>query len=135
MAMNGTDILLLVNTGTEAAPAYEVVGSQRDVTFDESNAEIDFSSKESRAFRGAAGRYKATLSLEALYVPDDAAYLELKAAMRDGSLVMVLREEEGMSLETADAFLTSLSEKAPDQNEATVSVSLTVDGEWTEVGS
>lgn len=135
MAMNGADVLLYVNTGTPAAPAYEVVGSQRDVTFDESNEEIDFSSKDSRAFRGTAGRYKATVSLDALYVPDDDAYLALKAAMRNGDLILIERIEVDGVDEIADAFLTSLSEKAPDQAEATVSVSLTVDGEWTAVGT
>jgi len=29
MAMNGSDVLILVNTGTAAVPVYEAVGSQR----------------------------------------------------------------------------------------------------------
>ena len=135
MAMNGTDILLLVNTGTEAVPAYEAVGSQRDVTFDEATAEIDVSSKDSRSTRVLAGRYKATLSLDALYVPTDEAYLALKAAMRDGDLILVARQESDVTTETANALITSLSEKGPDQGEATVSISMTIDDVWTEVGS
>jgi len=121
--VNGTDILVLVS-GT-------AVGSQRDCSFDESNEEIDMSSKDSRAYRVIAGRYKASLSLDALYVPDDASYQALKTALRDGSLIQVNREEDGTTLETADAIVTKLSEKGPDQGPATVSISLTIDNGWT----
>jgi len=135
MAMNGTDLLLLANTGTPTVPVYEVVGSQRDVTFDEGTEEIDFSSKDSRAFRVGAGRYKATLSLDALYVPTDAAYLALREAHRDGELILVARQEEGVTTETADALITTMSGSFPDQGEATISIDLTVDGFWTELVS
>ena len=135
MAMNGTDVLLLVNTGTAAVPVYEAVGSQRDVNFDEATEEIDVSSKDSRAKRVLPGRYSANLSLDALYVPTDDAYLALQSAMRDGDLILVAREEEETTTETATALITSLSESFPDQGEATISISLTIDGEWTEVGS
>ena len=135
MSMNGTDVLLLVNIGTPAVPSYQAVGSQRDVSFDETTAEIDVSSKDARGTRVLAGRYKAALSLDALYVPTRDDYDALKAAMRDGELILVARQEEGVTLETADALVTSMSEAFPDQAEATISVALTVDDMWTEVGS
>lgn len=135
MAMSGTDVLLLVNTGTAAVPAYEAVGSQRDVNFDENTAEIDVSSKESRGSPVLAGRYKATLSLDALYVPTNDAYLALRDAMRDGDLILVARQEDEVTTETSDALITSLSERFPDQGEATISISLSIDDMWTEVGS
>lgn len=120
--MNGSDVLLLVE-GT-------VVGYQRDVTFEEATEAIDVSSKESRARRVTAGRYSASVSLDALYVPDDVAYQSLKSAMRTGALVTVLRQEDGVALEHAEALVTALSEKAPDQDAATLSVELVIDGEW-----
>lgn len=135
MAMNGTDILLQVNTGTILVPVYETVGSQRDVTFEETSEEIDVSSKDGRAKRVLAGRYGASVSLDALYVPTDAAYQSLKDAMRNGDLIKVLRQESGASLEEATALVTSLSEAGPDQGEATISISLTIDGEWAEVAT
>lgn len=135
MAMNGADVLILVNTGTPAAPVMEIVGSQRDATFDETTAEIDVSSKDSRSMRVLPGRYGSTVSLEALYVPTDAAYLVLKNAMRDGDFVTIRRQEEDADLEEADAIVTSLSEAAPDQDGCTVSISLRIDGDWSEVGS
>ena len=133
MAMNGTNILLLVNTATPGAPVYEVVGSQRDATFEETTDEIDVSSKDGRAKRVLPGRYSATISLDALYVPSNSAYQALQDAMRNGTLIKVLREEGGVSLEEATALVTSLSEAGPDQGEATVSIALTIDGEWVEI--
>ena len=129
--MNGADVLLLVNLGTDGDPDWSVVGSQRDVTFDESTEEIDVSSKDSRARRVIPGRYGSTISLDALYVPDDSAYLALKDAMRDGEIIQVQRQESGAALEYADAVITGLSEGMPDQGEATVSADLTIDGMWS----
>ena len=135
MAMNGTDVLLLVNTGTAAVPVYEAVGSQRDVSFDEATEEIDVSSKDSRAKRVLPGRYSASLSLDALYVWTDDGYRALRGAMRDGELILVAREDDGTTIETADALITSLSESFPDQGEGTISIAMTIDDFWTELES
>ncbi len=135
MAMNGADLLLLANTGTPGVPAYSVVGSQRNATFDESTDTIDISSKDSRAQRVLPGRYKGTISLDALYVPTDAAYQALKNANRNGELILVAREEAGVVVETVDAKIDSISEKFPDQADSTISISLTIDGFWAEIGS
>jgi len=135
MAMNGSDVVLLVNTRTKLVPAYEIVGSQRDVSFEETTEEIDVSSKDGRAKRVIAGRYASSISLDALYVPSDTAYQALKDAKRNGELILVAREENEVTLETANALITSMSESFPDQGEATISISLTIDDVWTVVGS
>lgn len=135
MAMNGTDLLLLVNTGTPLAPTYEAVGCQRDATLEETTDTIDVSCKDSRAQRVLPGRYSATISLDALYVPTDDAYLALRDANRDGELILVARQVDGVVTETVTAKLDTISEAFPDQDAATISVSLTIDGFWTEVGS
>jgi predicted secreted protein len=135
MAMNGTDVLLLVNTGTPAVPVYEAVGEQRDVSFEESTEEINVSSKNSRAKRVLPGRYSGSISLDHLYVWTQTGYQELRDAMRDGELILVAKQEDGVTLETVDALVTSLSESFPDQGEGTVSISLTIDGFWTELVS
>lgn len=135
MPINGSDIMLLVNTGTPIVPAYELVGSQRDVNFEETSEEIDVSSKDSRAKRVLAGRYGASISLDALYVPTDEAYQALRDANRAGELILVAREYDGVTQETASALITSMSESFPDQGEGTISISLTIDGEWVEVTS
>lgn len=134
--LNGSDIVILANTsGDNDSPSYEVVGCQRDVTFTETRDEIDVSSKCDGARRILPGRYSASLSLDALYVPDDTAYNALREAHRDGELVLVARQEENVTIETAKALITTMSETFPDQSEATISMSLTIDGTWTVVGS
>lgn len=135
MTMNGTDFLLLANTGTAESPAYEVVGCQRDGSVDENTAAIDVSCKDSRSQRVLAGRYSSSVSLDSLYVPSDSAYAALKAAMRSGSLILIARQIAGVVEETANALVESLSEAFPDQSEATVSIGLTIDGDWEAVGT
>jgi len=135
MAMNGTDILVLVNTGTALLPVYQVVGSQRDVKFNEKNDTIDVSSKDQREQRVLAGRYSCDVSFDALYVSSDAGYQALKTAMRAGNLIKILRQESGAALEEANAIVTGLSEAGPDQDAATVSVDMTIDDQWVEIGT
>jgi TP901-1 family phage major tail protein len=123
MAMNGTDILIAIDG--------DIVGSQRDVSYEETTEEIDVSSKDGRAGRYLPGRYGATMSLDALYVPTDTAYLALQAAMRNGTTVDVWSMEEAIVIESATAIVTSLTRSGPDQGEAVVKCSLRIDGEWT----
>jgi TP901-1 family phage major tail protein len=122
MALNGSDILIAIDG--------DIVGSQRDVTFDETSEEIDVSSKDQREMRVLYGRYGSTLSLDSLYVPDDAAYLMLQSAIRNATFVEVVVVEEGVVTESADAIVTTLSRNAPDQGEATCSIGLRIDGAW-----
>lgn len=123
VGMNGANILIYIDG--------ELVGSQRNVVFAQANDEIDVSSKEARGKRVLAGRYSATINLDALYVPTDAGYLALQAAVRNGTKVEVWREEDGGVLESACAIVTALSEAGPDQAECTMSCTLVVDGDWT----
>lgn len=132
---NGTDLLVLVNTGTPAVPVYEAVGCQRDATIEESSDTIDVSCKDSRAQRVLPGRFSGTVSLDHLYIPTDAGYQALQAANRDGELILLAKEWQGVVTETVDAKVDSISESYPDQAEAVVSVSLTIDGFWAAVGS
>lgn len=135
MAMNGTDLLLLANVGTEETPSYQVVGCQRDATFNENLDLIDVSCKEERAKRVLPGRSTGTISLTGLYVPDDQAFAALKNATREGLNILVAREEFGVVTETASVMVSSFSESFPDQGPATISVSMEVSGAWVAVGS
>lgn len=125
MSRVGTDVLVVIEG--------EVVGCQRDVTFTENTAAIDVSCKEQREQRVLAGRYSSEITLDSLYVHDDTGYLSLVAAMRNGDLVTVIRREPAGEAgdSTAEALVTSISDRFPDAAESTVSVSLTIDGAWS----
>lgn len=127
MAMNGTDVLILIDG--------VAVGSQRNATINETTAEIDVSSKDAREMRVLAGRYGSTISLDGLYVPTNAAYLSLQSAMRNGTFVTVRVSEDAVEVEEAEAIVTALNRAAPDQDAATVSITLRIDGAWTAVGT
>lgn len=135
MAINGFDVLLLVNTGSDAAPTWTAVGSQRNVTFEETTASIDASSKDQREKRVLPGRYAATVSLDALYVPDDSAFLALQTANRAGELIKIRRERADTAEEEATALITSMTDEHPDQDASTISVDLEIDGAWSAVSS
>lgn len=131
MAMNGADVLLLVNTGTDAAPTWTAVGSQRNVTFTEERDMIDVSTKESPNRRVIPGRYSATVELESLYVPDDNALTLLRTAIRQGTKVQVMRQEASNNVEKAYGYISNREEEMPDQAECTVSVTVEIDDGWT----
>lgn len=131
MALNGADVLILVNTGTLGTPVWTVVGSQRDLSLSEGVASIDASSKASPNEVVQGGRYSAKISFGALYVPGDAAYTRLRSDFRARTLVQVRVRESGTDIEKADALITKLDKNAPDQGETTVSIDLTVSGGWT----
>lgn len=132
--MNGTDVLILLPISDGAGGTlYEPLASQRDASLEESNDTIDRSSKDARERRVRAGRYEASLSLEALYVPSDDKYAALNAALRDGTTLVVRVQESGAATEEADAIVTSLSKEFPDQDEATVSAEFAIDGAWRTV--
>lgn len=129
MGINGSDVLLYAEDAPGSGNII-VIGSQRDVSFDESSAVIDMSSKDSRAQRVDYGRYSATVKLGALYVPTDTAMIALKQAIRQGLKIVARRVMSGTTVESASAVVTGKSESFPDQGEAVVSVDLTIDGEW-----
>ena len=55
--------------------------------------------------------------------------------MLDGTPILVARSIEGVTTEIATAIVTDLSPEGPDQEAATVSVELSIDNFWQEVGS
>lgn len=133
MALNGADVLLYANTGTPGVPVWTVVGSQRDVTISEDTAVIDGSSKDGRQARVQAGRYSSTLSLDAVYVPGDAAFAALKSNFRAGTLIKVRIRESGVDKEEGNMLITSLERNHPDQEESTVSIDMQLDGSYTSL--
>jgi len=135
MSMNGSDILLLMNTGTEVAPVYEVLGSQRGASFTESTANRDASSKDSRAQMVEPGRYSSTVSGEALYVPTEDGYQALLDAMRDGTKILIRASEDAIEIEQASCVVNTITRNAPDQETALCTFELTVDGDWVELTS
>jgi len=131
MAVNGTQMLLLVNVGTAAVPIYEAVASQKDLGIEQASEEIDVSNKNSgRYAEFIPGRYSSTISLEALYVENEASYGVLQQSCEFGIPLKVRREYAGVAKKEADVFVTSLSEAFPDMGPSVVTAALRVSGPW-----
>lgn len=131
--MNGTDVLLQVNTGTDAVPVWTTVAAQRDASVSRSNDTIDFSSKDSRHWDGAAGRAESELSLDGLVpVAGEAGFDALLAAWEDGTLIGVQQQRAGAAFKLAKGIVTKMDEEYPDQGESTFSASVKIAGQWTD---
>jgi hypothetical protein len=129
---NGTDVILLANIGTDVAPNYVVVGSQTDVKFDEKNATIDLSNKQSGRFKEwIPGRWEGTVTLDHLYVPQEQGFLALRNASRNGTMIRVMRQEFGNQIEWSEGLVSQISEQYKDQAAATVQVVVNISGGWT----
>jgi hypothetical protein len=124
MAANGNSVTLLVNTFS--------VGGQTNVTFNENRDTFDTSKKGDDKRTLSAGRYSANVTLDNLFVDGDSAYTALQTAVRGGTTVTIVRGDSGGStIESATAYVTSLSANFPDMDNSTVSVTLEVTGAWS----
>jgi Phage tail tube protein len=110
---------------------YTAVGSQIQAKFDEKTKAIDITNKSSRNKVFIPGEYDATVTLDHLYIPTDGAYAQLKSAMRNGTTVMVQRQESGAAAEQANAIVTQMSGDFKDKSPATIAVTMQITGPWT----
>ncbi|KKM28120.1 hypothetical protein LCGC14_1567920 [marine sediment metagenome] len=131
MSINGNEVLILADT--DGAGTFAAVASQTEASIDESNDIIDQSSKDARERKVAAGRYEASVSFGALFVPTDAAFTALKAALRNGTKIKLREQEQGTPIHEYLAVITSMTRDYPDQDNATISLEAAVDGAVTVI--
>lgn len=132
MALDGTNVVLLANTGTPSVPVWSRVAAQKNVQFSEDTAEIDASSKDDgQNATFIPGRNSATIALEHLREVGDAGFAALRSAKRNRQLILVRRQEFGNDLEEANALVTNISDSYPDSEAGTVSIALRVSGAWS----
>ncbi len=126
--MDGSDLMLMVDTSATETPNYVLVACQRGFTYSGSRSEIDVSCKNEDVTRVIGGRMKETLTLESLYAPSDAAYQKLMTAFLAGTKVKVAEQEEGVTKRKGYAYIISMSKAAPMDGGVTFSANLTIDG-------
>lgn len=130
MAMDGKNILVLADTG---AGTYAAVAEQTGLSWENTTNLITADSKDDDHTKWIAGKRDGTLSLEAAYVPDDAAYQAIKDAQASGTAVILRRSESGLEVEEAEAFVSTISGDAPDNDRATISIEFQLNEDWTTV--
>lgn len=130
--MRGQDILILANTGTDAAPVWDIVGGQRSATVTEENETIDMTSKDSGgAMDYDYGLYSWNISCDGVYVPSETAYAKLRTAMRAKEAIKVRLQEDGENVLEGNAVITSMEWEGPYDAEATYSLELQGTGRLT----
>ena len=129
--MNGADVLIYVQIGGQ----YVVVGSQRNVSIGKTMDTYDTSSKDSDDETSEAGRLHSGIELDGLYVPSDAAQAAIDAAYKAKSAVLVEVKENTVETETASCWITRFTKNHPDQEASTFTLSLHVNGGWSEAGT
>lgn len=131
--INGSLVVVQVNTGTVALPVWTTVGGQRDLTKSGTLALIDFSSKDQRAEVVGGGRWTGELTFSNLYVPGAAEMALLSGANESGDVVQVRKFENGVAVETAEGVVTDFSEQHPDMDASTVDITIHISGGWVDV--
>lgn len=129
--INGADVLIYLDTG-DSVENWVVVGGQRDVSINEDIALVNISHKLSGAYgEFLPGRITGTMTLDAVWIPNNAALTALKNATRSRTLVRLQRYYLA-AVEEAEFVITSKAESFPDQAEGTVSLNFQQSGAWVE---
>ena len=126
---NGADVVLAFFDGA----SYNVLGSQRGLTVGKTTDILDSSSKENVDATHLYGRRHSTMSLDALFIETEQAYLDLKAAYDNQTQILVRRRRLGNDVEQASCLVAELSESEPDNDVATFRTELTITGGWAAV--
>ena len=127
---NGSDVVVQINKGTDVAPEWMTVASQRNVVIQEGRTTIDTSSKESANETHLPGRYSSTFTLDHCFVDGAGSLQELRWRHRNGTQVRVRTVSLGENDEQALCTITNLTTTFADQQTATVNMSFKLSGQW-----
>lgn len=134
MAMDGAQVLVLVpvddGTGTME---YKPVAEQTSLSVENTHNLIEATSKDSTHTKWLYGKEDDTMSLEALYVPDDQAMKAIRDAKKNREMVILRRSENGTEVEEAEALIETMSYEWPDNDNSTVAVDFQLNESWREV--
>lgn len=131
--IDGAAVLVLVNLGDDVTPNWMPVAEQTNLSTESTRNLIEASSKDSDHTKWIYGKQDDTVSLEALYVPNDAAFKALGDAMKNKKTVVLRRTENGTDIEEATALVSTISKEWPDNDASTVSVEFQLDEPWTPI--
>lgn len=133
MSMDGAQVLLMVNAGSEASPNFVEVGEQTNLSRETTRNLIEVTSKQDDHQRWIYGKQGDTVSLESLYIANDSGLQQLRDAQKNKNKILLRRKEAGSEVEEATALIETISDEWPDNDSSTVSVDMTLDSEWSAV--
>lgn len=130
--IRGIDILVSVNTGTEALPVYTAVGGQRGATLNRSSETIDVSNKVSGDWKKSiSGLKEWSVDADGLLALTDAGFEALETAFNNSVEVLIQIAKGTDLVYSGNAIITDFPIEAPYDDVATYSVSFTGTGALT----
>lgn len=133
--IDGASVLLMVNMGDDETPNWTAVAEQTGLSTENSRNLIEASSKDSDHTKWIYGKQDGTVTLESLYVPNDAAFKAIEEAMNNKEVVILRRTENGEDIEEATALVSTISKEWPDNDASTCSAEFQLDEPWTPISS
>lgn len=135
MGMNGSKILIAVNTASEGSPNYTAIPCQTSGEYALAVDTIDTSCKDSADDTNLPGARSRTVSVETRLAawpdivasPSGAAQVVRKAA-ETGEQVQGAIVVDAATVETFTATITSLTISAPREDDTTLSMDLAISG-------
>lgn len=141
-AYNGAKVMVRVNMGTDAAPNYVSVAAQTGLSREKSVEMLDASVKGSKHKESSYGQHEGSFTLEALSSFKDGSQQRLSDAQDDEEIIMLryVVDKTAISdtatediVKEAPALISSISEEAANNENATFSCELTLNDFWEDV--
>lgn len=132
--MRGVEVLVKVNTGTEALPSYTAILGQKGGTFNRGYDTIDMTSKDNSGWADSDyGNGNWSISVDGNLEATDPALDKLEDAFMAAEVVKVQFAFPSGKAYEGDAVITDFSIEAPHDDVATYSLELTGKGQYTEI--
>lgn len=133
MSMDGSDVLLMVDVGTDTEEDYVAVASQQDLTVSESRDIRDVTSKIHDHKRREYGEMDTTASLESLYVDGDDGEEAIRDAIKNADKLKIRIQQDEEEVEEGTVLVASLERNFPRNDNSTFSAEIEFDGPLTTV--
>jgi predicted secreted protein len=121
--LSGTALVVLIDG--------VALGGEVGATIPRTNSSLDVSAKADYPNKAyIAGWNDSTLSLDGLYVADDAAWAALLSAYENQTAVTLSEQESGAVIYTASAIITNLTKGAPQDGAISATAEFQITGGW-----
>lgn len=129
-------LLYVATAGTQSSPTYTLVGGQRGADLNRQADEIDASCKTDGGWKSVIPGLKSwNISLENLYVMNDAGAAFIEEAFLEGALIMVKFVYANNSYVTGICAVTECSLSTPHTDVATMNCTLSGMGGLTKTAA
>lgn len=130
----GLDFLVLINTGTSAAPSFKPIAAQRGATLNRSAETLDVTSKDSEGWKeNLAGLKEWSIDADGLLVESDKGFKALEDAYMNSEKIKIQLQTASGNKYEGDAIIVDAPIEAPYDDVATYSFSFTGAGKLTKI--